>query len=524
MIVEHGQESLADMISNALGTSRVHFVDENQHLTLADLWDQGSAIAGLDDGTIAVLLSNTSECIACLLGAIQAGSKLISLPVPGRGVDLQWYLSLLEMICQSVGARKLLVDRALIPMVPPMISLDVCAFESVLQMKGSTNTDPESFELVQFTSGSTSSPKGVHLTQRKIAANICAILERLEVGPGDGSCSWLPLSHDMGLVGMTLAPFVAGGKRWTGGTTTVVMRPESFLRAPRRWLSACSEYRSTITATPNFGLEMAIKRGGIGGDLAAIRACIVGGEPIRARTLERFCERFASNGFGPVALCPAYGLAEATLAISLTSPGKLWKTGVAALDELYSGANRPNIVSSGPPLKGYEVKIGSEGNVGEVLVRGPSLLEKYVDGSAALDDVGWFHTGDIGFLSDGELYVLGRSEDFFLIAGRKVYAVDIESQMDQLTGLRAGRSVAVGVQGEFIVFAEIERDSAISNSGLLETVRKTRVEMIRHGLPVPAQLVLVKPGRLPMTSSGKIQRSAVLEQWQEGQLDVLNEF
>jgi acyl-CoA synthetase (AMP-forming)/AMP-acid ligase II len=514
------EPSLADLISLGLGSSAVHFLDENRHVNVGELWDHGARVSAINDGPTAMLLSNTVACVTCLLGAIQSGLTVVSLPLPPRGGDLIWYQKFVESVCRSSQVRRLVLDAELISLVPPMAGIEILAYETVLHCRPSRDVSRTEFELVQFTSGSTSNPKGIRLTQRMIVANILAILNRLEVGPGDGACSWLPLSHDMGLIGMLLSSLVAGGPQWADGTETVIMSPSTFLKRPANWLLACEQFSSTITCTPNFGMEMAVKRRGSSPNLQSVRACIIGGEPIRPSTLQRFSEAFAAARFDPIAFCPAYGLAEAALAVSMVAPSEEWNSVRAPSSATGHGAVSAESVSAGRSLTGYQVRIAGDDPVGDVLVKGPSVLDRYSDGTPARDEHGWFHTGDIGFMKEDQIHILGRSEDFFSIAGRKIYAIDVESAMDDLPGLRLGRSAAVESHGTLTVFAEVERDLPGGPQADSELIQAIRLLLVHRGLPAPGLVVLIEAGTLPMTSSGKLQRSVIKQRWRDGTLEV----
>ena len=262
--------TLADAIWDGLSHSTVTFPDENIDVPLSDLWNHGCNITRLHRETeqpLAMLLSNSADCVAALLGAIQAGLTLISLPPPARGVDLRWYAAFISRICKQHEVSHLLAEPSTAAALNPLMEIRIHGFADALCATDEmVAAQPHGFELIQFTSGSTSDPKGVVLSQAKILANILAILDRLQMEAGDGSCSWLPMSHDMGLIGMSLSSFVAG--QFVNDMRTVILKPDSFLRRPSRWLNACGKFGSTITCVPNMGLEMAMRQSSSNLDLS----------------------------------------------------------------------------------------------------------------------------------------------------------------------------------------------------------------------------------------------------------------
>jgi acyl-CoA synthetase (AMP-forming)/AMP-acid ligase II len=518
--------TLADLIAPGSCPARLHFPDEGVSVDYGDLWKSGEAIgclrADFDGKPVAIALANTRACASVLVGAIAAGQPILSIPLPPRGADIEWYSRFVQQICGSSGAETMLVDASLLSVLPSMEGVRLMSFDAALALRRPSLVEPDAFVLTQFTSGSTADPKGVVLPQAKIVANLVALLEWLQPVPGDGACSWLPLSHDMGLIGMFLGSLAAAGDRWTRGTDLVLMTPQGFLRDPGRWLSACDEFGATMTAAPNYGFDMACRKRKRVHDLSRLRVCIAGGEPVRAASLERFASAFEDAGFNPMAFSPAYGMAEAVLAVAGTRTDDHWRSCELTPAEpsvLGAAIDTHQIVSSGAPLDGYELRIEGA-DVGEILVRGPSLADAYADGTVLADHDGWFHTRDLGALRDGELYVIGRTDDVLFVAGRNVYAQEIEAHASEVSGVRDGRVVAVPEDGGVTLVAECEpRISDEASTRRLAEELRQRV-LARLGV-APRRVLLAPRGALPMTSSGKIRRKPLVATLQASQLEIL---
>lgn len=520
-------------MSNALGRSVVTFPDEGLEFELGTLWEMGLSAGGSnsrsDAGPIAMLLTNTSASIGCLLGAIRAGIEVVSLPLPPRTADLDWYQRFVIQACEQRGATSLLVDSSLVGLLPPLGGVHAFGFDEALSWLDCYCNEQDGFRLVQFTSGSTADPRGVVLSGEHIVANVRAILARIEPEDGDATCSWLPISHDMGLIGMLFCSLLGGESGWANKARLVLIRPETFLRRPATWLELCGEYGSTITASPNFGLDLALRHlPPSPPDLNRLRMLITGGEPVRSHTLSAISESLSPAGFSSLALSPAYGLAEAALAISVTSPQEHWsdllvdvQTVVAAHPSLLPDRS-VEVVSAGRPLDGYKVEATLPNGVGELLVSGPSLLDSYSDGQAALDDEGFLHTSDIGFVQDNNVFVIGRSDDVFLAAGKKIYPYDVEDAVGKVDGVRAGRCACLrSDSGELVIIAET------SGQGILESAIKTKISReIKRRVNDrigrnPGQIHLVEANTLPLTSSGKLRRPLLLRQFVNGEIDQI---
>ena len=347
--------------------------------------------------TVAAVLTNTRSCVTALFGAWRAGCTVASLPLPARGWRRRSTPTSSHGSAAAAGAQTLMVDPAHASMVDGT-PLSVHTFEETAA-GGPRTSFGGNGRLVQFTSGSVGTPKGIHLTLDAVGAHVLAILAALEPGVGDASCSWLPLSHDMGLIGQLLSPLAAGAPRF-GHHSLTLMKPETFMANPRSWLRTCSETAATITVAPNFALELAVRTSRrIGSlDLSRLRSVIVGSESVRPDTLEQFAEAFAPTGFRPLAFCPAYGLAEATLAVTIVRPDEPWRA-IPRPDHTASGDSSRPLVSTGSPVAGVDVRVtAADGTAGTIEFRSPSQLSRYIGAELQLTDDGYFVTGDIGVM------------------------------------------------------------------------------------------------------------------------------
>jgi fatty-acyl-CoA synthase len=379
---------------------------------------------------------------------------------------------------------------------------------------------------LQFSSGSTRFPMGVAVTQSALMANIFAIAgPGLQVRGDDRTVSWLPLYHDMGLVGMLLCSI--------GFQVSVDLLPTgAFVRRPNLWLDIISQRGGTVSYAPTFGFDLATRRAGVAGelDLSTWRVAGLGGDMIRAEPLRAFAEAFAPAGFDPGAFTASYGMAEATLALSLTPLGQGLRTDTADMDQLESAgravapgpgcARRREFALCGAPLADHAIAVRDangralpERCVGRVFARGPSLMKAYFgapgETAQVLSADGWLDTGDLGYLLDGQIVITGRAKDLIIINGRNIWPQDLEWTAErELDGLRSGDVAVFSVQAE----ADAERVVALVQCRLSDPAARdvlagnvTSLLRARHGIEV--QVVLTPPHSLPQTSSGKLSRS-----------------
>ena len=403
---------------------------------------------------------------------------------------------------------------------------------------------PEQLAMLQYTSGSTSLPKGVMLSHANLIANEHAIHEAFAIQPDDVIVSWLPLFHDMGLIGTLLQPLFAG-------VSAVLMAPQRFIGRPRRWLEAISRYHGTVSGAPDFAYRMCVQHVASGEsealDLSSWRLAFCGAEPVRDQTLQAFADRFAALGFSRRALYPCYGLAEATLIVTGGRRGDGVKSAVFSSRELRqhravpaSGGAGQRLVGCGVARSQHGVRIVdpdtgralAPGQVGEIQVAGPSVARGYWNNPEATRNTfaeragGVFlRTGDLGFLHDGELFVTGRAKDMIIVRGQNLYPQDIERAVEADNAVvRSGRVVAFALEiaGEEGIALAAEVNARVQK--LIEPAGVCReiAELVAQHCGEPPKLVLLlKPGSVPLTSSGKLQRSACRRAWLERRFEVL---
>jgi acyl-CoA synthetase (AMP-forming)/AMP-acid ligase II len=402
--------------------------------------------------------------------------------------------------------------------------------------------EPDSPAFLQFTSGTTSQPKGVLLLHRHVQAQLESYCQALRVSRGDVVVSWLPLYHDLGLVGMVLATLHTGAH-------LVLLSPVDFLKEPMTWLRALSRHKGVHTAAPNFAFELCVRKctpellRAEKIDLASIDNMGMGGEPVSWSTVEKFRAHFAPFGFRGEVLNPCYGLAENTLVATGHRRGEaLRSVAVSArglqendVREPASEADRAVLVGNGRPFPGIGVRIaGSSGEdlgerkIGEIWVRSPSLAAGSFgdrESTAAVfverDGERWLRTGDLGFVAAGDLYICGRKKDLLIVHGRNFHPQDLEQEAGRVAGVRAGNVVAFSVdkgagQGEAaVVVAELDPKAARA----VADVRREVTEAIAAAFDLALGDVLLLPsGSIPTTSSGKLQRGLVKEAYARGDL------
>lgn len=389
----------------------------------------------------------------------------------------------------------------------------------------------EDLALVQFSSGTTVDPKPVALTHANILANVDAILSRIRPALSDGhsapsGVSWLPLYHDMGLIGCVFPALRLPGSLHLIG-------PETFLGRPALWLRTLSRTRAVVSPAPNFAYAYCVERikdeDMQGVDLSSWTWALNGAEPVAPETLRRFTARFSAWGFRPEALTPVYGLSEASLAVSFADQKAGLSTRRFNREELALGAVVEDpagveLVSVGRPLPGMQVD-APVGAVGPVRVRGPSVMAGYLhrpEATAAVLRDGWLDTGDQGFLHAGELYVTGRHKDLVILRGRNHTPHGIEQAVDDVPGVRMGCAAALGYrpegaeQEELIVFVEGLKEALKGDIAALMTGCRAAI-LARTGLQAD-RIIVLSPGTLPRTSSGKLRRGEALRQWLAGEL------
>jgi fatty-acyl-CoA synthase len=388
--------------------------------------------------------------------------------------------------------------------------------------------DPDETAYIQFTSGSTRLPRGVVITERALMTNLRGIVcNGLDVRPGDRCASWLPFYHDMGLVGLVLAPLAAQ-------LSVDYLATRDFAVRPLQWLKLISRNRCTIAFSQPFGLKLCTLRARdsdlVDLDLSCWRAAGVGAEMIRLDTLKKFSDRFSAAGFDERAFLPCYGLAESTLAVSFPKLGqgaKSMRVDAKTLIEKKiairvqaDGRKFNEFVNCGNPLPGHKIRVvdnsGQEVphlSVGSILVKGGSVMSGYFNNieetTRAISSDGWLDTGDIGFLFEGDLYITGRRTDVIIINGRNIRAQDIEELAEQQPEVRTREASAFGVSNEdgstsVVLVVECRLASATDRQTLINRLQ----QMVYMAFGVSCIVELAPPHTLPRTSSGKLSRFA----------------
>ena len=462
-------------------------------------------------GTVALLMHTSLDCLVCVLGAWRAGVTTLSLPYPGRTTPLNAYREDLLDICRLAGVALVVLPERFAGLALGSGIRTTTHRECAAYYRRADVAVPGEF--VQFSSGSTGRPKGVRLSSAAIAANVTAMIGHMAPQyEGAVAFSWLPLSHDMGLIGTCLTVLAAMGPTWRA-RRLALMPPERMVARPSRWLQACSDIGATVTCAPSFALDLVLAHPPADLDLRPLKVLVVGSEPIAPGTLRRFAQALVPVGFDEAALCPAYGMAEAALALTMVPPNERWRSASG-------GAAGSEVVSCGAPLSCVEVRApaGDEG-AGPISVRGASLLSGYLGQAASPLEKGWLATSDLGFLRDGELYVVGRADDVLVIAGGKVYPDLLEKTAARHPAVRPGNCAAIpdGAGGYLIV---AERRRASGSADMPEACRWIRRELSINGGTAPSAVVIVPPGSLPKTASGKLQRRRLGQLHLRGELAV----
>ena len=537
---------------------RVHLriLDEagDDEVTHAQLWDEAASLAaglrerGVAPGdSVALMLPTSRDYFAAFVAALLVGGVPAPLYPPARPSQLEEHLRRHVRILDNARAPVLVTTaevRRVTRLIAPQVgSLQHVATVDDLRAAGPEaswhRADAQATALLQYTSGSTGDPKGVVLSHANLLANIRAMGEVGDVAPEtDVFVSWLPLYHDMGLIGAWLTSMYFG-------MPLVVMSPLAFLARPVRWLRAIHEHGGTISGGPNFGFELCLRRitddqlDGL--DLSGWRLAFNGAEPVHPGTLERFAERFAPWGLDRGALAPVYGLAECSLALTIPRLGR--GPVVDAVDRaalvrgrrlVAASADDPDparFVACGRPLPGYELRIVDDAGreleeryEGRLQFRGPSATAGYLrnpEATAKLFDGDWLETGDLAYVAGGELYPTGRVKDLIIRAGRNLHPGELEDAVAEVEEVRAGCVAAFAAadrQGgteRLVVLAE----TRVTDAQQLEAIRRDARERVSDvaGLP-PDEVVLVGPGVVPKTSSGKIRRAAARERYETGSL------
>lgn len=499
----------------------------------AERMTAGLRRCGVRPGTrVATVLTNGPHTVRGLLGVWLAGGAVASLPVPARGMDGAEYTAQLRAICAQLRPEVFLVEERMFALLDEDLrtALRARTWES---LAGTGTVDPsppgqDDPAFVQYSSGSTSAPKGCVLTPRAIQAQLGMVTGMLGGRPGgETTVSWLPLSHDMGIFGTLLTP-------WVNDWTLYLSTPERFTFAPRTWFGDMSEFGATMTAGTSTALHLG-SRIGRSTRLANgldVRACIIGAERVEAHTMREVVAALGPYGFRAESLMPAYGLAEATLAVTATPvdepPRHLVVDSIALADgELVevdpAAESATAVVSAGVPCTGVELSGVPGDRLGEIVVASPALASGYfADPGRTADRFtgGTVRTADLGFVRDGHLYPVGRVDDVISVSGRKVYAREIENAVDALDGVRRGCTTLVAATGpgrDLTLFVEVKRRLA-DYRPLAEAVAS--VAMAKAAVALD-ECVFLTRNSLPKTPSGKIQRHRCRQMLDAGRFSPL---
>ena len=513
-----------------IGLTFLDSAEREQRFSFADLHRRARRAAGAlaalgirPGDRVAIILPTGVEFMDAFFGALLAGAVPVPLYPPVRLGRLDEFHARTARLLQTCGARIVLTDGR----VGRLLGQAVSRAWPDLGIRGMAHlpsagelervAQPGDLALIQFSSGTTVEPKAVALTHANVLANVAAIDVYLpETGPlRHRGVSWLPLYHDMGLIGcLFLAVYHPG--------PLVLLPPELFLARPALWLRAIARSRATITVAPNFAFGLCAKRVRDeelqGMDLSSLRLVLNGAEPIAPAALRRFCDRFARFGFDARALMPVYGLSEASLAVTFSPTGRGARTVRRAGREL---------ASVGAPVAGVDVCVRGEddrevpdGEVARIHLRGPSVMTGYFQNGAATGDAvhgGWLDSGDLGFVDEGELVISGRAKDVIVLRGANHAPQEFEEALEGIPGARSGCAVAVGMirEGgdgeELALLVEVEAGKSLEE----DAVRARVVE--RTGIR-PDVVKLLEAGTLPRTSSGKLRRGEALRQLSHGEL------
>ena len=548
-------EALAWHVEHAADRTHIHLRDDDGSETPLShrwLWDEAARVAGglagrgLGRGdTVAIMLRTEQRFFPTFVGTLMAGCVPVPLYPPFRPDRIAEYAARQAAILENAGARLLVTFRD-VERLAGVLTRQVAPLDAVVAAetlpgeprppRPGTADDPA---LVQYTSGSTGHPKGVLLSHGNLLANVRAIQQRLAIGPGDVAVSWLPLYHDMGLIGAWLGALYFG-------IPLALMSPLAFLSRPIRWLRALDAHRGTLSPAPNFAFDLCTTRipdrelEGL--DLSSVRVLLNGSEAVLPETVRRFVERFAPYGLDPAAVLPVYGLAECTVGLATPPLGRaqridrvqrgIFQSSGRAAPAPTDDPQALSFVSCGRALPHHELEVvdsrGSrtpERREGQVRFRGPSATAGYYRNPAAtralVGDDGWLDTGDLGYIADGELFLTGRSKDLIIKGGSNLYPHEAEAAAGAVPGVRAGCVAAFGAADaergteRFVIVAE----TRVTDRAEQAVLRREVTRKVTDALAVaPDRVVLAPPGSIAKTSSGKVRRAATREAWLSGRL------
>jgi acyl-CoA synthetase (AMP-forming)/AMP-acid ligase II len=493
---------------------------------------------------VALMLPTGSEFFYCFMGILLAGAVPVPIYPPVKIDQIEEYADRQVRILRNAGARALLTPRQatklarlLRPRVPTLTSIlrpdqllsrPAWSFTPDEGAVSATTSAPDDLGLIQYTSGSTGDPKGVALTHANLVSNIRSIAEAVGMREDDVVVSWLPLYHDMGLIGCWLFSLY-------NGLEMVCFSPLDFLRRPKRWLRAVSDYGGALSPAPNFAYELCVRRikdrdlDGV--DLSGWRVALNGAEPVNPETLARFQERFGDYGFQEGAMLPVYGLAENAVALTFPPLGRPPRIESISREALHREGRAESVgadddqplrtVSVGSPIPDNDIRLVDDdgGQVEErveanIQFRGPSATSGYYNNPEATATIrtedGWTRTGDRGYLADGELFITGRRKHLIIKGGRNLDPAEVEVLAAEVDGIRRGCVAAVGVPNpstgseDLVIVAETRSKGAEARKRMAAEVRQRVSAATKIS---PDEIVLVPPRTIPKTPSGKLRRA-----------------
>lgn len=542
-----------------------HLIDRKQpivEVTYGALFRRARRVAaalqerGLRHGDrVGLIIPDSPQFVDAIWGTMLAGVVPVPVYPPMNIGKLDAYIDNTTHILRKSGCKLVLTDGRVKPILGKLLS-QLPALQAIEVLSKLVEPFPENAEMrpvevkpddiafLQFTSGSTSRPKGVTLTHANLIANVSAIggaTGGISITENSCGVSWLPLFHDMGLIGFVFAPIV------NGAAHVRFISPLMFLKRPAVWLQQLSEVRGNITFAPNFAYGLATQRvkpkeiEGI--DLSSVVVAGCGAEPIQYDTLRKFADYYAPYGFKSTAFLPCYGMAEHSLAITFVGLGDDLQADVVDAESLTAREAKPatpeqvasgdgiiKVVNCGSTFPEHELKIvDDEENtlgdreVGHIRLKGPSIMRGYFEdeenSKKAFVD-GWLVTGDLGYTVDGNLFVCGRSKELIIVNGRNFYPQDIEWQAYQIEGVRKGNAIAFPIHDreagrERVVLAVESRAPEEQSARIRGEILAKVLESLSLRLD---EILLLPPGTLPKTSSGKLQRTKAAQMFREQQL------
>jgi len=528
----------------------IYFMDRKRKYTkysYADIWNEGLKYAsffkekGIQEGeVVSVILQTSIEFIGTFLGIQMIGATPVSLyPPMGLSAMQEWLENTKEMI-NSVDSRYVITEKK----IKTFIEDKGANFTIIDSKKASrhlkklqinlNNFQDSDLCFLQFSSGTTMAPSPVMISHRNAVLNAKAILNSLDLQEDLVTVSWLPMYHDMGLVGALITSIVSGGK-------LILINSKDFIRKPQLWFQAISDHCANATVAPNFAYGLSVKRVTDkmmeGVTLSSLKYSLCGAEVIYKETMEKFIHKFSPYGLQEKALTPVYGMAEATLAVtfsSFDSPIKWIQVDEKKLrqKEIVESKKGIYICSVGKPIQQVSVfikdskgEILSEKKVGRIFISGPSVTQGYYKDQKKTEKTltgSLLDTGDEGFMHQGSLYICGRFKDTIIIRGKNYYPTVLEEAIYKLPEIREGRVSVSSIANaqkdteELVIFAELKSESLLKDSQVIQQKIKEIVGL-KSSL-VPLFIELLSPGTLPKTSSGKIKRRQTVIQWQNNEL------